>query len=357
MRLIRAMDLKEGMVLGKTLYNPQGVPMLYRGTKLTSHYINKMIKREYSNVYIEDKFSEGIIIEDVVDDLVRQEAIKEVKKFFDISVENTNRRLLMNTAKGLGGSVEKTIEQLKKNKNVIVNLIDLKTHDDYTFQHSVNVAILSGILGLELGYDDKKLYDLMFGAMLHDIGKKFIPMEIINKPSRLDDEEFEEIRKHPILGYEFIKSTLNLPIESLLGILQHHERVDGRGYPYHKNNEEIHLNAKIIKIVDVFDAITSDRVYRGASAPYEAIEYIMSCARTQFNEELIKLFLKKVAIYPLGSTLLLSNHVKGMVIENTEHHLMRPKVRVITNNVEEELYVDLSKRENMNITVMKIVVE
>lgn len=354
MRLVRLENVKEGMILGKTIYNTTGIPLLLKGAKINSVNIISMLRNGLHGVYIDDEYSSGIEFEDIIDEKLRLQTVDEIENFFDTANNNINSKYLNSSIENLGERIQAMLEQIKQNKQTMINLIDLKTHDDYTFQHSVNVAVLSGAVGLEFGYDSKRLYSLMMGALLHDIGKKFTDIEILNKPAKLTSEEFEAIQRHPIEGYEFAKKYLNLPIESLFCILQHHERFDGTGYPYQKKDKNIHLNAKIVAIVDVFDALTSNRIYRIPATPSEAIEFIMSSASSQFNMDVINAFLKKVAAYPLGTIVVLSNGIKAMVIENEGKHVLRPKLKVISDVVEEEFYIDLTLRMFSNITIENV---
>jgi HD-GYP domain-containing protein (c-di-GMP phosphodiesterase class II) len=193
--------------------------------------------------------------------------------------------------------------------------------------------------------------------MLHDIGKVFIPKEILNKPGRLSDEEFEAIKSHSVKGHEYLKKFFDMPASSSSGVLQHHERFNGSGYPAGIKGNKITPFGKIIAIADVYDALTSKRAYRDAIDPSEAIEYIMGGCGSLFDPALVDIFLKKIAPYPIGTCVSLSNGMTGLVSENYSDCCLRPKVKIIKHgNIEVEPYfIDLkSDMSTLNITVTGI---
>jgi HD-GYP domain-containing protein (c-di-GMP phosphodiesterase class II) len=198
-----------------------------------------------------------------------------------------------------------------------------------------------------------QLCDLGFAAILHDIGKVFVKKEILSKESALDDAEFEEMKHHPSLGYDYIKKVSKVSNASKIGILHHHEKFGGGGYPDNLMEEAISLYGRIIAIADVYDAMTSDRPYRKGIIPSEVIEYIMGCSNTLFDPDLVNLFIRKIAPYPIGTTVNLSNGLTGIVVENYESFSMRPKLRIFRNHgIEIPPYeISLSDRAFLNITI------
>ncbi len=208
---------------------------------------------------------------------------------------------------------------------MLVNMIDLKVFDDYTYSHSVNVAVLSIIIGVTMGLGRKELTKLGLGALLHDIGKVFIDKDIVNKPGKLTDEEFSSMKMHSKLGYDYVRDRFQLPVKSYVAVLDHHERYDGSGYPNSKKGDEISDFGKMIALADVYDALTSERPYRKALPPSEAMEYIMGNSQVHFDPELVKVFSRKVAPYPVGTLVKLSNGMTGLVVENYEAFCLRRK--------------------------------
>ncbi|OYP31617.1 phosphohydrolase, partial [Lachnotalea glycerini] len=235
------------------------------------------------------------------------------------------------------------------------NMVDLKIYDDYTYYHSVNVAILSLIVGNALKFHRAMLIQLGMAAILHDIGKKFTPIEILSKPGMLTDEEFDIIKEHPTNGYHFIKRFFpSISSATYVGILQHHERYDGSGYPSGAQGEGISLLGRILAVCDVYDALVSDRPYHKAYLPSEALEFIQGGSGSMFDPAIVITFCYKVASYPLGTAVTLSNGEVGIVVENYEEFNTRPKVKIVKNNIVTH-YIDLKSDYNArNITIVGI---
>jgi len=354
MRFIPTFCLQEGMILGKSIYNKNGALLLKEGFEIKQQYIDKVIDLGISGVYIEDDISKGIKIENVIDDKLRLNTVQKIKDIF-IEIKNDTDKIeeKMGTINLL---VEDIVDELINNKDVIVNMLDIKIYDDYTFFHSVNVAILSIVMGIGLNLSKEELHHLGVGALLHDIGKTFVPKECLNKKEKLTDVEFEQIKKHPIKGYQYIRSIFNLPIQASKVVLEHHEKYDGTGYPNQKAGSNISLFGRIVAIADVYDAITSDRPYRKGILPSRAMEYIMGGSGYHFDYDLISIFVTRVAAYPLGTCVKLSNGLIGIVVENYPDACTRPKLRLIDETSQETPYINLKENfENNNLTIVEIV--
>ncbi|WP_411676948.1 HD-GYP domain-containing protein [Caproicibacter sp.] len=354
MRYVPTLCLREGMVLAKSLYAYDGSLLLQKGQPLKHSYILHIAKNGFQGVYIVDQLSEEIEIKAVIDDELRNSAAKAVKEIYAQSVNTGISRAMAENAKAIVHSI---VEEIIENRNIIVNMIDLKSYDDYTYYHSVNVGVLAIVMGTALNMNSTSLFKLGLGALLHDIGKVFIDKEIIDKRSSLTRDEYEEVKKHPALGYEYlVNSNLDLPVSGLIGILQHHERNDGSGYPSGLAGKEISQFSRIISIADVFDAMTSDRPYRPAMMPSEVMEFLMGGAGTLFDPELVSLFTRKVAAYPLGTCVQLSDGRTAIVVENFEDCCLRPKVKVLGKNASDPVYLDLKNDRSLaNITITDVV--
>lgn len=350
MRFVPTFCLREGMVLGKSLRGKDGSLLLQQGQKVKASYIRKIHQLGYQGVYITDNLSEDIIIESVIDDELRFSAVKAIKDIYIYSQIGKGGEDPFPKTKEIAAEL---VDRIINNKDVIVNMIDLKVFDDYTYYHSLNVSVLSIIMGVALNYTRSELFKLGLSAMLHDIGKVFIDKRIIEKNGKLTNEEFEEIKKHPLLGYNYLKEKIEIPTKAYLGALHHQERFDGSGYPEHLQGTHISSFGRIIAVADVYDALTSDRPYRRAMLPSEAMEYIMGGAATLFDPEYVFLFTRKVAAYPLGTCVKLSDGRAGIVVKNYEDCCMRPRIRLIDNPQE---FVDLKEdRSARNIIITEII--
>ena len=351
MRYILVKNLKPGMVVARPFYNKNLSALLNEGIALKASHINSIKRIGVRGIYIHDEISKDVEFTPIIDDKTKLIFAGAVNEMF----EGVGKALPHKNS-GLKDIIRKLINQVSDNQDAVVNMLDLKQFDDYTFQHCINVCILSIIIGVHRGFSEKTLENLAMAAAYHDIGKLRVPLSIVNKPGELDDYELEEMRQHAALGVEYLKTTEELNSHIEMGILQHHERYNGTGYPLALKGEEISEIARIISIADVFDAITSKRSYKEASLPSEAVEYIMGNAGRHFDYDIVKVFLNRVAAYPVGLTVELNNGLRGIVVETFEDFTMRPKVKVLPKDPsDEEYYIDLRSPYALTLTVTRVI--
>ena len=294
--------LKPGMVMAQSILNSSGASFLTRGQNLTNNYIEKLRQMGIREIHVSSTLTSGPSVpppEEVLQERTRAIAVKRVYEMFQqVSDSKTLDPVPLARA---SASIVNDIVARRSN---LVQLTDLRVHDMYTFAHSVNVAMLSALLGVLCNLTAEELSELTLGTLMHDIGKLSIPREILNKPSRLDDAEFAVIKRHPIEGSNLIRS-LPIPNAKQLSIVarQHHEHMDGRGYPDRRREKQIHIYGRIAAIADVYDALTSVRPYKKAYPPSLAYHMMKNCSAGHFDEELLGLFFSNVAIYPVGTVL------------------------------------------------------
>ena len=331
MRYVKAEHLEKGMVLVYTLYDNNEKILLKANRKLTQNYINRIQQMDIMGLYV---FEDDEICEHTptVSEQTRLKAIKSLK------------RLNIDDCIYIANNI---VEEIRESESMIVETVNLSTYDNYTYTHSVNVDILSVILGVACGLRDDELRKLSQAALLHDIGKTCVPIEILNKPGKLTEEEFAEVKKHPQYGYNMLKDNYDVSSVTRTAILSHHENEDGSGYPRKLTSEHIHLFAKIIHIADVYDALTTKRVYKDAMNPADALEYLMGNVDRMFDKELVTIFMDYIAPYPLGVQVELSTGQKGLVVKNNRKMLSRPIVRL-----EGGALIDLM--EHLDITIIKL---
>ncbi len=245
------------------------------------------------------------------------------------------------------------ISQLLGNLNLTVNLSDIRSADNYTFSHSVNVAVLAIMTAISMGHKKGELKNLGLGVFLHDLGKVVIPLSILNKPGSLDEAEWEEMKRHPVYGYDLVKFKEAFSRPSLVIISNHHERIDGSGYPLGLNGNDLDPYSRICAVADVYDALTADRPYRSGWAPHEAMEILESQA-TGFDLRVLQTFYRHIAAYPIGTIVGLSNGLLGVVVHNTYGYPTRPRVRVFA---ERESFAPLQQSEIDLINTLNLVVE
>lgn len=348
MRSIALDKLVPGVVLAKEIYSKDGIILLEKGTTLSSKYILRLKKMKISEVFIEDMLSEGIADELTVSEKTRSEIKKLVSQAMIFSINGSDEGIVE-----LQKKVESIIEDLLTREDIVLNLSQVRILDDYTFEHSVNVFILSTIIGISLNYNLDELKLLGIGAILHDIGKVKIPDSILKKPSQLTQIEFETIKEHSILGYEILSNCKTIKEDSAMVCLMHHERMDGSGYPKCIRGCSISELAKITAISDVFDALTSDRVYRHKLKPFEVVEYMKSKSNDHFDKRILDNFLRHVAIYPIGTGVIVNTGQKAIVTKINVGKPLQPKIRIISdlNGNKYHTYeeIDLSLDKNLYI--------
>lgn len=344
MRLVPVESVKEGSFLAKSIFDDNGRILLREGVRLTDVLMSRVKSLKIYSVYVIDEYSDKEI-EDVIKPELRQKAIRQVKDTFmgigklgltpesNKSKTNTSMKEKAALFDNIRALADNLIDELVSKKNVLVNLVDIKSMDNYTYQHCVNVSVLSLILGIELKLNRVELYDLCIGALMHDLGKVMVPKEILQKSSALSTKDFELIKGHSLKGFEYARKMGEISAISRAVILQHHERFDGKGYPDQKKGADIHRYARIVAIADVYDALTSDRPYRRALSPSEALEYIMANGGSQFDYEMVKAFSRIIVPYPEGSIVRLSTNEFAVVDEVFSNYPLRPKVKIVKSNI------------------------
>ncbi|OQA14886.1 MAG: Cyclic di-GMP phosphodiesterase response regulator RpfG [Firmicutes bacterium ADurb.Bin356] len=359
MRYVSSNCLREGQVLAKDLAFDLKRPLLRRGVSLSPSQIQKITELGIQGVYINDNLSEDLEIANVISDELRHRAKQEVRTMLvGASVGFGKSTRFVKTIK-LKSVISDIVSEIMTNRSTMVNMVDIRTYDDYTLSHSINVAVLSCVLGVVLNLNAIMLNELAMGALLHDIGKVFIDKKIINKPGKLTPDELKEARRHSALGHAYLVPSKDMPENSKLVVLCHHEQFNGCGYPHGLAGEDIHLYGRIACVADVYDALVSERPYRSpkrAFLPSDAVEYVMAGYNSMFDPEIVDAFTKRIAPYPIGTCVKLSNGEVGIVVLNYEFACMRPKIRLIRDNKPTGEYINLAQdHSTLNITIQDVV--
>lgn len=312
MKYVKINELEEGMILSNTLYDDNTNILLRSNKSLSKRMIERIKQLNYDGLYV---FEENDIAmsPSIISEETRLKALKHLKHL------NIDECLFI---------ANNIVNEIRENNDtIIIETINLSSFDNYTYEHSINVCIMSVILGIGLGLNDEELKKLSQAALLHDIGKTAIPIDILNKPGKLNDEEYEEMKNHSKYGYNLLKENEDIASTVRNAIFSHHENEDGTGYPRQLTGDKIHKFAKIIHVADVYDALTAKRAYKEPINPADALEFLISQTGKMFDEKIVKLFIEYIALYPVGTKVLLSTNEEARVIANNEKFLSRPIVK------------------------------
>lgn len=357
MRLFLIDRIESGARLGKTIYGEDGRVLLSRGTELTPSYVETLQQMGYQALYVLDPLTMDVPFHEPVTERTRQQAIASVRDTFrrfredDRSVDQdwTGRRMLYNAVTGL-------ISELQSNRNLNLQLAELRSLSTYTFQHSVNVCILGVAIAQSLGYPYGKLADLALGLMVHDVGKTALPLEHANQHEGIERIESQAYRQHPRLGFDILQQMArSLPSPARIVTLQHHERFDGSGFPKGLAGSEIHPFAQLATLANTYDNLIHD-MYHGRPVPaYQAIEYLMASGGSHFDHALVVEFLKLLVPFPLETTVRLSTGEEGLVVEIRRDLPSRPRVLVLTDPDGKRRLkpIDLDLAQHPDVTIVQ----
>lgn len=326
------------MIIDQTLVDQSKRVLIARKTTLDDFLIRELRKMKITGVYIregeEDSYEDIELAPEVVeviqklekDDKSKVQLSESVKERVSTGVQylfsDTSNVEFANAANDITRNLMKAIDE---NDAVAMNVDALKISDEYTFKHSVDVATMAMIVAKQMQMSEQDIYNIGVAGLLHDVGKSMIPDEILNKPARLTEEEFEVMKQHSVFSYRILKEKGNVSDEILMGVLQHHEKINGSGYPMKALGNQICAYAKILAIVDIYDALVTERPYKAAFTQRDAVEIIMSMT-DELDIDVMKSFLNSVILYPVGSIVKLSNGERARVVENSPGYPLRPKV-------------------------------
>lgn len=330
--------------------------LIARGTLLDRYMIDSLMKLGIGGVYIQEgeedpepeKKDENLppqvreaITKNRKADPAKVQLSESVKKRVSEGVQylynNSDSESFSNTTSSITNDLMKAIND---NDAIAVDINTLKTSDEYTFKHSVDVATMSMIIAKQQGLPKQDIYHIGIAGLLHDMGKSKIPNEVLNKPAKLTDEEFAIMKQHPVLGYEILKEKDSFVPQISLAVLQHHEKMNGKGYPMGVSSEKICDYAKILSVADIYDALVTVRPYKEALSQRTAVEMIMSMT-TELDITAMKSFLESVILYPVDSTVQLSNGEEARVVKNNAGSVLRPTVVGLSSGKVYDLANDL----------------
>lgn len=342
-------QLEPGMVLAETIYASNGRVLLTEGTKLTPGLINRLLEMRVSKVCVNDEDTMDINPDDVLINRVHSEALRVLGHF--LPADNFGER--HGDTKQRYDAVSGVLDKVVKDKQVGSLYLDLRTADDDTLDHSISVCVLSLILGAVLKMPEDRLLMLGKGAMIHDIGKKLVPQNILAKREDLTPQETQVLQDHTKQGYHFLREQ-GFDVTEARVALYHHERWDGSGYVNKLSGENIDLSSRIVAVADAYDDLTRGLTYKQKYLPHEAMEFLYGTGNIYYDARVVKAFTGNICAYPLGSIVKLSTGETGIVVNVQKTMAPRPIIKIFydSSNVHLEYpkQVDLSEEKTIFIT-------
>lgn len=329
-------SLPVGKTLARDLFDATGRLLLPRGTILQSSHVQRLLRLDYHTVYINERDGPA-----GGKSALPTAYITAVEGFRQVM------EILLQEGEANRDQVEETVEQLYphvlETNNILSCLRNLRSRDEYTYQHSVSVSVLAIKLGQTMKIPAADLKALGTAGLLHDIGKCRIPLNVLNKPGQLDDDEWKLINCHPVYGYDIVKKMHFDDPRVALSVRQHHEHLDGSGYPEGRTAGDIHFFARIVAVSDVFDALTSERFYRRRVPMIPAIKEVMASTTGHLDPEISCHLLKYILDVLPGEKVLLNTGELATVIRTFESEPSHPLVRI------GERFIDLRMERKIRV--------
>ncbi|WP_169726435.1 HD-GYP domain-containing protein [Desulfotruncus alcoholivorax] len=350
--------IRKGMYLATPFFLQNGTLAIPMGTKLEERHIlflKKMgIKEvEVSITPVTDELSvEFIQNEETLYRLIKEEFRVLVK---DSLLNYSNILSRKHVAHQVADNL---LHEIAAKKYLMDCLLDIKSIDSFTYRHSINVMVLSLLIGSALGILGRDLYNLGIGALFHDIGKMNVPKDVLFSEGKLSDQDKVKIEHHTVHGFEILIRLPDMTEEAAGIALMHHERINGSGYPHNIKEDQIHLYAQIVGIADVYEAMTTERKYRRAHNPLEIMEFLMGNSGILFDEHVVKSLLESVSIFRIGSVVQLNNNECGVVVQANPSLPARPVLRLIFDRhhlkVRKQILIDLAAQENTTLSITRV---
>lgn len=328
-----------GMQIAETVLNEYGAVIVAENMVLDRYMIDKIKAMGVVKIKVYDNANDVIVASGT--ELFRAQYNENVSLVKDILHDiSSGKEIDPVKVDNISDSI---IARINENRDIVRSINQLRSIDDYTYTHSVNVSLLCMMIGKWLRFDFYKVKNLVYAGFLHDIGKGKISSELLNKPGALTKDEFEEIKKHPVYGFKLAETIGGLDDAILKGILMHHEREDGSGYPFGVKSPQIPEFAKIIAVADIYDAMTSNRVYKEKESPFEVFELMERDSFGILDPKITRVFLSNIAAYYIGDFVKLNTGDIGEIIYINPSHISQPIVKA------DDVFIDLTHESGIKI--------
>lgn len=365
-RFVRTRSLQVGMIIDQAIVDRAGRILIARNTPMDTFHKDALLKMGIGGVYIregeederkEESSNQNVVVSPAVQKVIEKNTVQDrakvnlsesvkarVAEGIQYLYNDTESAGFTSTTKNITDDLMKAINN---NDALAVDISALKVSDEYTFKHSVDVATMAMIVAKKHGMSENNVYEIGISGLLHDVGKSKIPNEILNKAGKLTDDEFAMMKQHSLFGYSILKEKDDLSNPIKLGVLQHHEKMNARGYPMGVGADSINIFARIISVADIYDALVTERPYKKPFSPRDAVEMIMSMTE-ELDIDVMRSFLESVILYPVGTDVELSTGELARVVENNPQYVLRPKVVGLQSGTT----YDLSDIKNASIVIL-----
>lgn len=364
-RFVRTRSLQVGMIIDQAIVDRAGRILIARNTPMDTFHKDALLKMGIGGVYIregeedekKEESSNNVVVSPAVQKVIEKNTVQDrakvnlsesvkarVAEGIQYLYNDTESAGFTSTTKNITDDLMKAINN---NDALAVDISALKVSDEYTFKHSVDVATMAMIVAKKHGLSESNVYEIGISGLLHDVGKSKIPNEILNKAGKLTDDEFAMMKQHSLFGYSILKEKDDLSNPIKMGVLQHHEKMNARGYPMGVGADSINIFARIISVADIYDALVTERPYKKPFSPRDAVEMIMSMTE-ELDIDVMRSFLESVILYPVGTDVELSTGELARVVENNPQYVLRPKVV----GVQSGTTYDLSDIKNASIVIL-----
>lgn len=348
MRVAKLQDGLEGTELALPIHSDDGRLLLAAGTKLNKRLIRLLQSHGYTRVAINDPISNNIDLDDAITFETRLQAEKALGNAVDKLVRGYSPDMYE-----IADAVDAIMFDLKQKSKVSMGIYSIHSFDESTFTHSINVCVLSLAIAGALDWPTSKMRELGTGAMLHDVGKILMPLPILNKPGKLTNEEYELIKTHAEKGWQLLLDCFEVSPYASKSALEHHERLDGSGYPRNLTSSEISDLGKITAVADVYEAMTADRPHRKAIFPELVYAHMSEGKDTQFDGTLVDTLFSTVALFPNGTILSFEGDYVGVVTKQDSRSSFRPYVRIIEGpGIVKPVEISLYEEPDMKIKLI-----
>ena len=346
MRIVRVDELSAGMVLSSDVFNDMGNVILGEGTVISDRHLEYLINHSVEFVYVKSETNQLENDSPVVRE--KTPYIEDLESCFTNTIEHYKHIYLAAQegdvdVKLVRETLTPLVSKVTKNNNILESLRSVGVVDDYTFKHSIHVSIFSAFIAKWLGLSEEDIELAALSGLLHDIGKCRLPQTIINKKGKVNQQEFDIIKDHTTYGYSILKNNADVDAKVLSGVLFHHERIDGSGYPRGIRGTEIPLFARIVGVADVFDAITSDRPYSKKVSTFKAFTIIKEESFNGLDPKITEVFLTNISKFFVGNIVKLNDGRVCEVVYVNRYELNRPLIK------HNEEFIDLSQNYTLEI--------